>query len=156
MPSDAFDCLVITQTLHLIYDLQAAVANLHRILAPGGTLLTTVPGHHPAEQRQVGRDLVLGADAAGRDAGCSAMRSGRTTSEVTAHGNVLTSVAFLEGLAARELRREELEVHDPQFPMLITVKATRPRSDLTSPVGVHAVRPRNGTVQHAGHGRDAL
>jgi hypothetical protein len=45
---------------------------------------------------------------------------------VAAHGNVLTSVAFLEGLAARELRREELDAHDPQYPMLITVKATKP------------------------------
>ena len=39
LPSDAFDCLVITQTIHLIYDVRAAVATLHRILKPGGQVL---------------------------------------------------------------------------------------------------------------------
>ena len=31
IPSAAFDCLVITQTLHLLYDLFAAIRTLHRI-----------------------------------------------------------------------------------------------------------------------------
>ena len=48
--------------------------------------------------------------------------------EVLAYGNVLTSVAFLEGIATGELRGNELENHDPQFPMLITVRAYRPQT----------------------------
>ena len=44
IPSDAFDCVILTQTLHLVYDIQAAVRTLHRILKPGGVLLLTVPG----------------------------------------------------------------------------------------------------------------
>jgi SAM-dependent methyltransferase len=125
IPSDSFDCLVITQTLHLIYDLRAAVANLHRILRPGGTLLTTFPGITPLSSDRWAETWYWALTP------LSAARLfgdvfGPENVEVTAHGNVLTSVAFLEGLAARELRREELDVHDPQFPMLITVKATRP------------------------------
>jgi SAM-dependent methyltransferase len=124
IPSDTFDCLVITQTLHLIYDLSAAVATLHRILRPGGTLLLTVPGITslsddrwaetwywaltPLSARRLFSDVFTQENV-----------------EVSAHGNVLTSVAFLEGLASRELRPRELAVDDPQYPMLITVKATK-------------------------------
>ena len=46
--------------------------------------------------------------------------------EVRCHGNVLTSVAFLQGLAAEELRAEELAFHDPLYPLLITVRAQKP------------------------------
>ena len=41
LPEAAFDCIVLTQTLHLLFDLRGAVAHLHRMLAPGGALLAT-------------------------------------------------------------------------------------------------------------------
>src|SRR5215510_14713951 len=44
LPESVFDCIVLTQTLHLVYDMQAAVATLHRALKPGGVLLLTTPG----------------------------------------------------------------------------------------------------------------
>src|SRR5690242_14615287 len=44
LPSAAFDCVILTQTLHLIYDMEAAVRELRRSLAPGGAALITVPG----------------------------------------------------------------------------------------------------------------
>jgi SAM-dependent methyltransferase len=124
IPSSSFDCLLITQTLHLIYDLPAAVGTLHRILKPGGTLLTTFPGISPLSSDRWAESWYWALTP------LSASRLfgdvfGPENIEVAAHGNVLTSIAFLEGLASRELRRTELDVHDPQFPMLITVKATR-------------------------------
>ena len=125
IPSDSFDCLVITQTLHLIYDLPAAVATLHRILNPGGTLLTTFPGITPLSTDRWADTWywALTPLAAARLFG-DVFDPAKV--KVAAHGNVLTSVAFLEGLATRELRREELSVDDPQFPMLITVSAFKP------------------------------
>jgi len=44
IPSDTFDCVILTQTLQFIYDIRAAVKTLYRILKPGGVLLATVPG----------------------------------------------------------------------------------------------------------------
>ena len=124
IPTASFDCLLITQTLHLIYDLPAAVSTLHRILAPGGTLLTTCPGISPLSSDRWADSWywALTPLTAARLFGDV---FGSENAEVAAHGNVLTSIAFLEGLAARELRRTELDVHDPQFPMLITVKASK-------------------------------
>src|SRR5262249_52292761 len=44
IPSETFDCAIVTQTLQLIYDVRAALRTIHRILKPGGVLLATVPG----------------------------------------------------------------------------------------------------------------
>jgi SAM-dependent methyltransferase len=44
IPSNAFDCLILTQTLHLIYDLGRALQTICRILKPNGVLLATFPG----------------------------------------------------------------------------------------------------------------
>ena len=44
IPDGSFDCIVLIQTLHYTYDMAATVRELHRILAPGGTILCTVPG----------------------------------------------------------------------------------------------------------------
>jgi ubiquinone/menaquinone biosynthesis C-methylase UbiE len=34
IPSDTFDCAIVTQTLQFVYDVRAAFATLHRIVAP--------------------------------------------------------------------------------------------------------------------------
>jgi SAM-dependent methyltransferase len=124
LPSESYDCLVVTQTLHLVYDLPAAVATLHRVLRPGGTLLLTVPGISPVStDRWADTWYWALTPHAARRLFVEAFPGGEV--EVTAHGNVLAAVAFLEGLAADELRSRELDVVDPQFPVLVTVRADR-------------------------------
>src|SRR5262249_36555634 len=44
LPEGAFDCLVVTQTLHLFSDMPTSVAAMSRALKPGGVLLLTSPG----------------------------------------------------------------------------------------------------------------
>lgn len=139
IPSTSFDCLVITQTLHLLYDLSAAVRTLHRILRPGGTLLATFPGISPISTDRWAQTWYWSLTP------LSATRLfgevfGADNVEVLAYGNVLTSVAFLEGMASRELRRNELETHDPQFPMVVTVRAYRPQTDGSSAPGERGPR----------------
>jgi SAM-dependent methyltransferase len=125
IPAESFDCLVVTQTLHLVYDLAAAVRTLHRALKPGGTLLATFPGISPISTDQWAESWYWALTP------LSASRLfgdvfGGDNVEVRADGNVLTTVAFVEGLATAELRTHELEANDPQFPMLVTVRAYRP------------------------------
>lgn len=125
LPSGAFDCVILTQTLQFIYDLRAAIATLYRILAPGGVLLATVPGISQIElgpwreawcweftERSIG--LLFGDD----------FPSGEVTIQV--HGNVLAAVALLEGIAAPELRPEELAALDSSYPVCITIRAVKP------------------------------
>src|SRR5947207_406343 len=44
---------------------------------------------------------------------------------VTAEGNVLAAAAFLYGIAADELSAEKLAVHDPNYPVVVCVRAVR-------------------------------
>jgi SAM-dependent methyltransferase len=124
IPSAKFDCVICTQTLQLIYNVASAIQTLHRILRPGGVLLVTVPGI-----TRIGSDEYPGrwfwsftADSVGRL--CATALEG-TSVEMTTYGNVLAATAFLFGLAAEELTREELDHHDPDFPVTIGLRAVR-------------------------------
>ncbi|HEV2149877.1 MAG TPA: methyltransferase domain-containing protein, partial [Longimicrobiaceae bacterium] len=124
IPSDAFDCVVLTQTLHLIYDVRAAARTLHRALAPGGVLLATVPGISQVDRGEWGDTWYWAfTPASARRLFQDAFPGGEV--EVEAHGNVLAASAFLYGLAAEELMPSELAHRDPQYPLLVTVRARK-------------------------------
>lgn len=125
VPSDAFDCVICTQTLLLIYDLHGAVRTLHRILKPGGTLLATVPGIS-----QVCRPEGESWADHWRFTTWSLRRLLEEAFEpqdvtVEAYGNVLTAAAFLYGLAAEDLKPSELDVHDPNYQLIIAAHAVK-------------------------------
>ena len=123
LPSDAFDCVLLTQTLHLIFDVHAAARTLHRILKPGGVLLLTVPGITQIPRSESSywywSFSSLAAERLFRDAFVDG------AVDVTSHGNVLAATAFLYGLAGHELRDDELDANDPDYPVTITVRATK-------------------------------
>lgn len=124
VPSDAFDCIICTQTLQLIFDVSAAIRTLHRILKPGGVLLVTVPGI-----TQISRDE-WGATWYWRFTSLSVRRLfeqafSPSDLEVRVHGNVLVATAFLHGLATREITPSELAEIDPRYDVLITVRAIK-------------------------------
>jgi hypothetical protein len=45
---------------------------------------------------------------------------------VEAYGNVLSAAALLYGSASTELRQEELDHRDPDYKVVITVRAGKP------------------------------
>ncbi len=125
IPSEAFDCLIITQTLQLIYNVPAAVATLYRILKPGGVLLATVPGITQLSQDEWQETWYWSFTTQSlRRLFCDQFPAGEIA--VEAYGNVLAASAFLYGLAAEELAPCELAYRDPQFEMLIAIKAVKP------------------------------
>ena len=121
-----FDCIICTQTLHLIFDVRAAVDTLYRLLNPGGVLLMTVPGISQVSRAdmQTTGDFWRFTDASVRclltgpfpDSEC----------EVRAYGNIVSSIAFLHGIAAEELKEEELDTRDADFQLLLTARAVKP------------------------------
>lgn len=123
VPSETFDCFVLTQTLQYVYDLQSAVGHVHRILRPGGTVLCTVPTVSRIARGTLETEYWRLTALACRRLFADAFMGG--TVEARTHGNVLTGVAFLIGMAAEELSTRELELVDPFFPLLVTVKATK-------------------------------
>ena len=125
LPSDSFDCFICTQTLTYIYDVQRAVRTIHRILAPGGVLLATVPGisqMSPYDRDRWGEYWRFTAQSLGRLLG---EEFGSANVEVEAHGNVLASTAFLQGLCAGDLSKEELDHRDQRYQMLVAGRAVK-------------------------------
>jgi SAM-dependent methyltransferase len=130
IPSEAFDCIVLTQTLQMIYEVRDALRHLHRILAPGGVLLTTGHGISRVARRE-------GVDPWGEYWHFTSQSLRRLFAErfpadgveIEVYGNVLAAIAFLHGLAAEELTPEELDYRDPDYELLIGVRALKPTAD---------------------------
>lgn len=124
LPEAAFDCAVITQTLHLIWDMDAAVRALHRALRPGGTLLLTVPGITRIDRHELGAGWywALTPASAERLVG-NVFGADQVALEV--FGNVFAACAFLQGAAVEEVPRAKLDPVDPCFPVILGVRATR-------------------------------
>lgn len=128
VPANTFDCIVLTQTLNFIYDLQTAVETLYRILKPGGVLLATVSGISKISREDM--------DHWGHHWSFTTRSSQQLFQEffpeakmtVNAYGNVLAAVAFLHGLASEEMRPEELDYRDPDYQVLITIRAVKPEA----------------------------
>jgi len=119
--SGLYDCIILTQTLHYIFDMQQAVRTLYRILKPGGVCLATVPGISQLEEGPawywaltVRSSKRLFAETFSNEA-----------VEVASHGNVLAACALLQGLASEELQSKELKYRDPSYPVLITIRAVK-------------------------------
>jgi SAM-dependent methyltransferase len=123
--SDTFDCAIVTQTLQLIYDVRAALATIHRVLKPGGVLLATVPGmSQTSPHADWGDRWAWGfTRVSARGLVADAFPGGSV--EVETFGNVVSTIASLHGLAAAELRREELDHHDPEYQLSIGVRAVK-------------------------------
>lgn len=123
LPSAAFDCILLTQTLQYVFDVAAALANVRKALRPGGTLLATVPAIAPVclddwrdsyfwrfSQPSVRRLLLSCFEEA--------------NTQVIGLGNLYAATAFLHGAAAEEVRSEMLLPARPEYAIVIGISAT--------------------------------
>ncbi len=127
IPDNTFDCIIITQTLQMIFEVDKAIASLYRILKPGGVVLCTSHGmtrvarregvddwgeywHFTTQSKRHLFHAVFPADHV----------------DVSTVGNVFTCICNLHGLAASEIDPEELATHDPNYEMLVLVRAQKP------------------------------
>ena len=126
LPSDAFDCFILTQTLHLVYDLRPALSTIYRILKPGGVVLATVPGISQISSDEWSDYWHWSFTT------LSARRLFEeffptTHVAIETFGNVLAATAFLQGLATKELRPAELDYRDRQYEVTIAIRAMKPQ-----------------------------
>jgi SAM-dependent methyltransferase len=124
IPSDLFDCIILTQTLHVVYETRLVIEALHRILKPGGVLLATFPGLSKISRTELPGSWFWGFtnNSARRLFGEAFPPAGVA---VESFGNVLAASAFLYGFSHRELSRSELEYRDPEFDLLVGVRAVK-------------------------------
>jgi peptidoglycan/xylan/chitin deacetylase (PgdA/CDA1 family)/SAM-dependent methyltransferase len=136
--SDTYDCVILTQTLHVVDDMRAVIAECARILKPEGVLLVTLPcaSRVCLEYGDEG-DFWRVTEAGARTLFSESFPGDAI--DVRARGNVLVNAAFLYGLACHELDAAEFEADDPYFPLLVTVRARKP--------GIHG--PARAARNHA-------
>jgi SAM-dependent methyltransferase len=123
IPSGAFDCVICTQTLQLVYPLEPAVKTLRRMLRPGGVLLATLPGVSQISRFDMDRwgDYWRFTRASARSTFERAFAPEELA--IGCAGNALAATGFLLGLAAGELPRGALDHCDPRYELLVTVRA---------------------------------
>ena len=124
LPEGAFDCLVLTQTLHLVFDMPAAVRSMHRALKPGGVALVTVPGLSPidrGEWRHTWYWFLTRYSAARLFEDVF----GAAQVEVQTHGNAHVTTAFIQGVALEEIEPAKLDPVDETLALLVTVVARK-------------------------------
>lgn len=119
--NNTYDCLIITQTLGMIDDYEAAIKECHRILKPNCSLLVTVSSIGPVWDLEysIWRFTV---------AACQYVFGKyfkQNSLIVKSYGNVLVGQCFWVGMSMEEMTTEELEFNDPHFPCIITVKAVK-------------------------------
>lgn len=116
VPSNTYDCIILTHTLGIIDDHESAAREVIRILKPGGTLLITVSAMGVAQNPErcywrytpAALKYLFGKYIPSKDI------------IVSSYGNVLSGQAFWVGFAAEELTSQELELSDPRYPVIST------------------------------------
>lgn len=122
IPDNSYDCFLLPYTLLVVKDLEPALRNAMRIVKPGGTILATTSVMTPvlAEYPEYWRMTENGW----RELLPKVWPDAKF--EVATHGNCISAVASILGLAQEELNPKDLEHHDPRFPIVISIKATKP------------------------------
>lgn len=124
LADDTYDVIVLTQTLHLIYDMAGAVKQIYRALKPGGGVLLTVPGITRVDRGEWGYTWYWSlTELSASKVMAEAFSPDDITVEV--YGNVYAATAFLQGLALEEVDADKLAVSDSAFPVIIGVRAQK-------------------------------
>ncbi len=119
-----FDCVICTQVLQFVTDPARAMTTLRRILAPGGTLLMTVPCISPLDPETNWDDRWRFTSHALRELAEGCATPGDAV-EIESRGNVLAALAFFHGLAVEEFEANEMASHDPRFELIVTLRLRR-------------------------------
>jgi SAM-dependent methyltransferase len=116
LPARRFDCIILTQTLQFIFDVEAAVAHVVQALKPGGVLLVTVPGITPIDHNEWHWSLTKDSLRRLLNPHCDQV-------SVEAYGNLFAATAFLHGAAVEETDVRKLGRFDPAYPVIVAARA---------------------------------
>ena len=117
----AYDCLIVTQTLHLIWDVRACAKTMAWALKPGGVLLLTAPGI--TQRSEAGEQGFPDWWRFTRASVERLLADAFSDVRVEAHGNVKASAAFLYGLAEHEAGLGGPD--DADYELVVTARAVR-------------------------------
>ncbi len=113
-----FDCIILTQTLQLIYGFEAALQTCYRILADQGVLLLTVPGITNTDNGAWGKTWYWSFTVTSINRLMAGI-FGEENIQVEGFGNILSATAFLYGMGKAEISDREKDWQDPCYPLIV-------------------------------------
>jgi SAM-dependent methyltransferase len=121
IPSNRYDAFLLPNTLCVLRDIEGCLRQALRVVRPGGVVLATTATFVPLNPDTP--DYWRLTAEGWRELAARVWDGHAVTIE--AHGNCLASVAAMLGLAAEELTEPELDVQDPLYPVLVTLKVVK-------------------------------
>jgi hypothetical protein len=120
LPAEAYDCIVMTQTLHLLRQPGASLENCHQAMRCGGALLLTAPSMSRVSPSYPDADYWRFTPA-----GIAELFGSHWVGHFTVHarGNLRSCIGFLLGQVVEEVPRALLDQDDPRFPLNVSVEA---------------------------------
>ena len=123
VPSNTYDCVILTHVISMIYDYRSALRTIHRILKPSGVLLLTsgvgfkIHGNPNCDIHWNISDIcfkrILG----------EFFQADKITTQ--RYGNILTMVSFLFGIGRTEISDKEYNFNDNDYPVIFGVRAMK-------------------------------
>lgn len=129
LPRQIADCFICTQTYQFIYDVATALRSSAQMLRPGGTLLATFSGISQISRYDMDRwgDFWRFTPASVRK--LMEEHFPPDAIVIKTFGNVASAVALLQGYSVQDMEDPAcLDMHDPDYPVMITVRAQKPLS----------------------------
>jgi len=123
LPARAFDCVILTQTVHSAPHPEGVLQSIAEALAPGGVLLATFAG--VSQRSRAGEDpQFLELWRFTSDGVRALFAQTDLRAEVQAHGNLAACAAFLYGMAEHETDPRAFADDDPDYELVVTARAT--------------------------------
>jgi hypothetical protein len=123
IPSNSYDCVILTHVISMIYNHNLALRTVHRILKRSGVLLLT-SGVGFKIHRNPNCDIHWNISDV-----CFKKILGESfpTDNITTKrfGNILTMSCFLYGIGRTELSAKEFEFNDVDYPVIFGVRAVK-------------------------------
>jgi SAM-dependent methyltransferase len=124
LPADSFDCIILTEVLHLLTNPDTCLRSCHQALREEGTALITVPALKRLNPKDPDSDY-LRYTPAGLE--LLLRRTWDGPFSVTWYGNLRACVAFLVSHVSEEIGSEELSFKDERFPLTVAARADKQR-----------------------------
>lgn len=121
---NTYDCIILTQVLQFIDDVDAAIKECYRILKPNGTVLVTLPSVSRVDCiAGVQGDYWRFTQASATYLFHNVFNAGAC--HIQSYGNVRAGIFFLAGVAQEDISKKIMIDNNENFPLLISVIAVK-------------------------------
>ena len=131
LPPETADCIISVDAVRSAYDVRRVIAEMHRVLTPGGVLLCALQAvHSRLDDAGTVSDYWRLTEASARKIFAEVFPPASFSVQV--YGNVRACAAVLAGADVSRLQPAERDTVDPMFPVAYGVRAVRSRSSRSS------------------------